>query len=100
MHDLHDVLKSAHPAELHRCVDMSTEKNRPYRVYTGSSIGAAIRHYRKEAGLTQQQLADRAGIDRTYLSRLERGHETEQVRHIIELLRQLGVRATLQYADW
>jgi transcriptional regulator with XRE-family HTH domain len=41
-----------------------------------------------------------AGLHRTYLSELERGKETEQVRRILRLLRQLGVRMTLEKADW
>lgn len=75
-------------------------EEQPFRVYTTASLGQAIRHYRKQAGLTQAELAHRVGIDRSYLSRLERGHQTEQVRHILAILRQLGVRATLQHADW
>lgn len=33
-----------------------------------------VRRLRKAKGLTQQQLADAAGINRTFISRLERGH--------------------------
>jgi transcriptional regulator with XRE-family HTH domain len=73
---------------------------KPFRLYTAASIGTAIRHYRREAGLTQQQLAEMAGVHRTYLSELERGHETEQLRRVLLLLKLLGVRATLQKADW
>lgn len=36
-------------------------------------IGKRIRELRIERGLTQQQLAERAGIDRSFLSDLERG---------------------------
>ncbi|MGZ5301950.1 MAG: helix-turn-helix domain-containing protein [Actinomycetota bacterium] len=60
----------------------------------------AIRHYREEAGLTQAQLAELAGLNRTYLSSLERGNETEQVRRLLRVLKQLGVRMTLQKANW
>lgn len=72
----------------------------PFRVYTPSSLGAAIRHYRKEAGLSQAALAELAGINRTYLSALEQGHETEQAKRILRILKQLGVRMTLEKADW
>jgi transcriptional regulator with XRE-family HTH domain len=72
----------------------------PYRIYTPQSLGSAIRHYRQEAALTQEELAERAGLNRTYLSDLERGNETEQVRRILRVLRQLGVRMTLDKADW
>ncbi|HUZ10280.1 MAG TPA: helix-turn-helix domain-containing protein [Acidimicrobiales bacterium] len=72
----------------------------PYRIYTPESLGAAIRHYRKQAGLSQAELAELAGLNRTYLSNLESGKETEQVRRILRVLRQLGVRMTLDRAAW
>jgi HTH-type transcriptional regulator/antitoxin HipB len=71
-----------------------------FRVYTPDSLGTALRHYRRQAGLTQAELAERAGLNRTYLSELERGKKTEQVRRLFALLRELGVRITLQKADW
>jgi len=72
----------------------------PYRVYTAESLGAAIRHYRKQAGLSQEQLAQLTGLHRSYLSGLESGKETEQLRRILRVLRELGVRMTLERADW
>jgi transcriptional regulator with XRE-family HTH domain len=72
----------------------------PYRIYTPASLGDAIRHYRTEAGLTQAQLAAMAGLGRSYLSELETGKETEQLKRILRVLRQLGVRMTLDEADW
>ncbi len=78
--------------------DRSAE--RLFRIYSGASIGPAIRHYRTEAGLTQAELAERCGITRTYLSRLEQGNETEQLRRILVVLGELGVRATLRREDW
>ena len=71
-----------------------------YRIYTPESLGGAIRHYRKEAGISQAELAGRAGLNRTYLSNLKSGKETEQVRRILRVLRQLGVRMTLDTANW
>jgi transcriptional regulator with XRE-family HTH domain len=71
-----------------------------FRVYTPASLGQAIRHYRQEAGLTQAELAERAGLNRTYLSALEQGRETEQLKRLLRVLRQLGVRMTLAKADW
>jgi transcriptional regulator with XRE-family HTH domain len=72
----------------------------PFRIYSPASIGDAIRHYRTAAGLTQAQLADMAGLQRSYLSELESGKETEQLKRILRVLRQLGVRMTLNEADW
>jgi HTH-type transcriptional regulator/antitoxin HipB len=73
---------------------------RPYRVYAPASLGAAIRHYRTAAGLTQAELAELTGLQRTYLTELERGKETEQLKRIFRILRRLGVRMTLDEADW
>jgi transcriptional regulator with XRE-family HTH domain len=75
-------------------------EERPFRIYTAASMGQAIRHYRKQAGLTQAEFADQVGVNRTYLSRLEQGQETEQLRRILAMLRQLGVKTTLERADW
>lgn len=72
----------------------------PFRIYTPASLGEAIRHYRTEAGLTQAQLAQMAGLRRSYLSELETGKETEQLKRVLRVLRQLGVRMTLDRADW
>jgi HTH-type transcriptional regulator/antitoxin HipB len=77
-----------------------TQTHSPYRVYTPEALGAAIRHYRKGAGLSQADLAELVGLNRTYLSNLESGRETEQIRRILRVLRQLGVRVTLDKVDW
>jgi len=74
--------------------------DKPFRLYTAASVGPAIRHYREQAGLTQEELASMAGLNRSYLSELEQGRETEQMRRVLRLLKLLGVRATLQKADW
>lgn len=75
-------------------------EEQPYRVYTGASIGPAIRHYRLEAGLTQAELAELVGLSPSYLSRLETGEGTEELRRVVRILKQLGVRMTLQHAEW
>ncbi len=72
----------------------------PFRIYSPASLGDAIRHYRTAAGLTQAQLAEMSGLQRSYLSELENGKETEQLKRILRVLRQLGVRMTLDEADW
>ena len=66
----------------------------------GLRSGRPIRHYRLEAGLTQAELAELVGLSPSYLSRLETGEGTEELRRVVRILRQLGVRMTLQHADW
>jgi transcriptional regulator with XRE-family HTH domain len=80
--------------------ERASRVEQPFRLYSAASVGPAIRHYRQQAGLTQEQLAEMAGLNRTYLSDLEQGKETEQLRRILRLLKLLGVRATLQKTDW
>jgi DNA-binding XRE family transcriptional regulator len=100
----HYLRKSANQGKGAILVDMSKSgkelEEQPYRVYTGASIGQAIRHYRRKADLTQSELADLVGLAPTYLSRLENGEGTEELRRIIRILKQLEVRMTLQHADW
>ncbi len=71
-----------------------------FRIYTPDSIGEAIRHFRHQSGLSQAALAEMAGIHRSYLSKLEQGHGTEQMTRLLRVLRQLGVRMTVEKADW
>lgn len=37
------------------------------------AFGKAIKQERIKKGITQEELADRCGLDRTYISRIERG---------------------------
>jgi transcriptional regulator with XRE-family HTH domain len=71
-----------------------------FRIYTPDSLGPALRHFREQAGLSQAQLAEAVGVHRSYLSDLEQGKQSEQVRRILRILRHLGVRMTLEKADW
>jgi transcriptional regulator with XRE-family HTH domain len=40
---------------------------------TGESFGETIKRHRRDLGLTQRQVAEKLGIDVTYLSKLENG---------------------------
>jgi HTH-type transcriptional regulator / antitoxin HipB len=80
--------------------DQAPPDREPSRIYTPASLGTAIRDYRKAARLTQAQLAEMAGIQRSYLSELEAGKETEQLKRVFRILRMLGVRMALEEADW
>lgn len=71
-----------------------------FRIYSPDSLGAAIKHYRARAGLSQVELAERCGIHRSYLSALEQGRETEQLRRLFRVFRELGLRMSVQEADW
>jgi transcriptional regulator with XRE-family HTH domain len=63
-------------------------------------LGAAVRHFRTLAGLTQAELATRAGLHRSYLSELESGKTTEATERLLGLFRELGVRITVGPQEW
>lgn len=57
----------------------------------GVAFGKVLRAVRKEVGLTQEQLALAAEIDRTFVSLIERGERQPTVRVIFKLAAALGV---------
>ncbi len=54
-------------------------------------FGYAVKIRREELGLTQEDLADRAGIHRTYLSDIERGSRNVSLINIERLATGLAV---------
>ena len=52
-----------------------------------------LRHYRRARGLSQEELAHRVGIDRTYVSALERRLYSATVDMLDRLAQELGVEA-------
>ena len=51
---------------------------------------------RKNAGLTQQELADRIGADKGYVSRLERGLTTPTVSTLYRIAAAMGLTVELR----
>ena len=54
-------------------------------------IGTQVKRERERALLTQQELADRAGIGLNTLNRIERDHAEPHFRTIRKLAKALGV---------
>lgn len=54
-------------------------------------FGFAVKLRREELGLTQEDLADRASIHRTYLSDIERGSRNPSLINIERLAQALSV---------
>jgi transcriptional regulator with XRE-family HTH domain len=62
---------------------------------TGVASGTRIRLYRQRLGITQEVLAGRAGVSKSWLSKVERGVLSPgTVRSIIPLAEALGVEVT------
>jgi transcriptional regulator with XRE-family HTH domain len=55
------------------------------------SVGEDVSTWRKLRALTQAQLADRAGVSRDTLTRLERGDGGVSIENMLKVLRGLGV---------
>ena len=55
-------------------------------------LGDALRALRKDAGMTQEQLAERLGVDPTFVGRLERGQRGAHWRTIRRILAALDAR--------
>ncbi|WP_037499223.1 helix-turn-helix domain-containing protein [Sphingomonas jaspsi] len=56
-------------------------------------LGENVRRYRKRKGMTQEQLALEVGMERSYISDLERGTRNPSVRAADRLAKALGVEA-------
>jgi transcriptional regulator with XRE-family HTH domain len=57
-------------------------------------VGTNIRKRRADSGLSQEELAYRAGIDRSYLSEIENGHKSVGVVVLDDIAAALEVEIT------
>lgn len=65
--------------------------SRRFVVNSPRTAGIAIREARRQLGITQADLAARVGIDRTYLSGLERGDDDIRLRRLFDVFANLGI---------
>lgn len=56
-----------------------------------NSFGQAVRELRVASGLTQEELADRAGLDRSYIGGVERGDRNPSLSVIEKIAEGLDV---------
>lgn len=59
----------------------------------GLAFGGVLREVRKQSGLTQEQLALAADIDRTFVSLIERGERQPTIRVLFRLAAAMHVSA-------
>ncbi len=62
-------------------------------------FGNKIRKLRKERGLSQEKLAELSGLDRTYISGIERGLRNVALRNIEALAKALEVPMSELFKD-
>ncbi len=55
-------------------------------------IGEAIRRFRKQAGLSQEKLAEKADLHPVYIGEVERGEEAASVSALVRIAKALKVK--------
>ena len=58
--------------------------------------GEILKDRRKELKLTQQQIADRIGKERSYIAHIERGETDMQLSSLLRISNALGLKFSLQ----
>ena len=59
-------------------------------------IGEQLKDERIKAGLTQEQLAEKIGTKKSFISRVERGHADIQLSTLVKLFRGLGRQVSIR----
>jgi transcriptional regulator with XRE-family HTH domain len=57
-----------------------------------SAFGSAVRRARKERGISQEELALRCDIDRSYMGSIERGLQNSGLLHMARIARALDMK--------
>ncbi|HET6571001.1 MAG TPA: helix-turn-helix transcriptional regulator [Solirubrobacterales bacterium] len=66
-----------------------------WTIRSAPDLARAIAGVRSRRGLTQQRLAEEAGVERSYLARLESGASTLAIERALRLLRRMGATVTV-----
>ena len=59
-----------------------------------SSFGQNLAKHRRSKELSQEALAEKADLDRTYLSDIERGVRNPGIRNVVLIAKALGISAS------
>lgn len=65
------------------------------RVRTSRDIGSIIHTARKDAGLSQTELAQLSGCSQRFVSQLERGKRTAELGKVLDVIGALGLSMNL-----
>ena len=55
------------------------------------AFGKRVREVRRNKGISQEKLAELAGIDRSYMGNIERGEKNITLKKVYEICEALGV---------
>jgi transcriptional regulator with XRE-family HTH domain len=56
-----------------------------------AKFGSSIREFRAKKGLSQEALADKCGLDRTYVGGIERGERNPSLKNISKIAAALEI---------
>jgi transcriptional regulator with XRE-family HTH domain len=59
-----------------------------------AALGRAVRDARRARGISQEDLASRCGLHRTYVGGIERGERNPSYTNVLRLADALGMRAS------
>lgn len=63
-------------------------------------FGKRLKFYRKKQGLSQEELAFKAGLDRTYIASVENGKRNVSIQTIAKFLNALNLSFTEFFEDF
>lgn len=61
-------------------------------VKTLKTLGRKIQKLRKQAKITQEELADKLGISRVYIGYIEQGRESPSLKLLMKIARRFSVK--------
>jgi HTH-type transcriptional regulator/antitoxin HipB len=70
-----------------------------FTVHTSEHLSALLQGFRRQAGLTQADMAKRLGVTQQTLSAFERNAENASARRVLEYLSILGVDLVLRQSQ-
>ena len=75
---------------------MVMDNGAAFRVTVPQDLGAALKHYRTTAGMSQSQAAGSVGVTQSYVSRLESGEFGTSLSQALRLLRLAGCEVVVR----
>ncbi|HEX5456109.1 MAG TPA: helix-turn-helix transcriptional regulator [Candidatus Saccharimonadales bacterium] len=69
------------------------------RTSAPQKLGKKVRQLRLELGFSQEKLGEITGLDRTYISKIERGKSNPSLRNIEKIAKALKVKVSKITSD-